>query len=218
MTYVSLACIHRGLIANLAYSNLLDNPIFSIYLSNQDNDPSSIFFFGGTDKSKYAGELSYHALAFAPTAKLEDLQWIIQSKGILRGNKLVTKPFRALIDTGTLDIIVPYDIAEEFYAQVPGVYLTRDGVWIHPCALRFADIALQFDDNQYAFEAKYLDGSRVRSKPNTCVGVIQGADVELAVIGGSFLKSYYTVYDYRTREIGFAPVVRDGTPDTVIGA
>ncbi|KAG8892296.1 hypothetical protein FRB99_002815, partial [Tulasnella sp. 403] len=127
-------------------------------------------------------------------------------KGILRGNKLVTKPFRALIDTGTLDVVVPYDIAEEFYAQVSGAYLTRDGVWIHPCAPRFADIALQFDDNQYAFHAKYLDGSRVRSKPSTCVGIIQGADVELAVIGGTFLKFYYTVYNYRAREIGFALV------------
>ncbi|KAK0461347.1 uncharacterized protein EV420DRAFT_195011 [Desarmillaria tabescens] len=83
------------------------------------------------------------------------------------------------------------------------------GMYKYPCNSE-VNIALVFDDHKFYIDRRDFD---LDQNSSYCVGGVlshdgSGLDANLVIVGGVFLKSYYTTFDYGPRSgkarIGFA--------------
>jgi len=198
----------------------LNQSLFSIYLKGAIHDnhtiPSDgILSLGTMDPNMFNGPLNN-----LPT--LSPDSWTINFSGINVSNHIIKMGAntKALIDSGTILIGGPRDAIEEFYRQFKGATEIKNepGFFSFPCSST-PDVYLAFGNAQYKLkpadlilnEAQYApddqDG-RPDSDDFKCVGSVFATDPgDPWMIGGSFLKNVYTVFNNEVpRQIGFAPL------------
>ncbi|KAG2218086.1 hypothetical protein INT45_004835 [Circinella minor] len=122
---------YNPFVFNLMDQKLIQQPIFSVYMNNPDEQGwVGEVIFGGTDNSKYTGEIAYLPVAQLQTSKnpLESVlgsssdayyYWMVYGQGIAIGNSQSSSvnnmtfknvvPF--IIDTGTTLTYLPDDVA-----------------------------------------------------------------------------------------------------------
>ncbi|KAI7855733.1 aspartic peptidase domain-containing protein [Circinella umbellata] len=119
---------YNPFVFNLMDQKLIQQPIFSVYMNNPDEQGwVGEVIFGGTDSSKYTGEIAYLPVAQLQTSKnpLESVlgssndgyyYWMVYGQGIGIGNSSSnTMTFKNvvpfIIDTGTTLTYLPDDLA-----------------------------------------------------------------------------------------------------------
>jgi len=198
----------------------LNQSLFSLYLRSADHNrsepPSSdgVLSLGTMDRNMFSDPLNY-----LPTAN--DDAWSVNFSGINVSNHIiqVSADTNALIDSGTVLIGGPRDAIEEFYRQFDGASEIDDepGFFSFPC-VSIPDVHLAFGNAQYQLkpadlilkEARYVpddQDERPDSDDFKCIGTFFATDPgDSWMIGGTFLKNVYTVFNQGTRQIGFAPL------------
>ncbi|KAG8762075.1 hypothetical protein FRC11_011340 [Ceratobasidium sp. 423] len=109
----------------------------------------------------------------------------------------------ATIDTGTSVVIAPQADAQAIYAAIPGSKLGQNGLFSYPCNAN-PDVALSFAGQN--FNIKAADMSLGSDATNTtCVGaIVPSAQRNAWLVGDTFLKNVYTVFDQTNLQVGFA--------------
>jgi hypothetical protein len=150
---------------NLMQQNLIQDPVFSIYLNNvNEKNWAGEIIFGGVDSSKYSGNLSYvpvQQITATPssanassTAVTGYMFWVVYGQGILvTGGKGSTPniqyatPLPTIIDTGTTLTYLPAPMVQAIVEAVagPGTYQQDQstGMYIVDCALANQDTTIQ---------------------------------------------------------------------------
>lgn len=181
--------------------DLLDDPVFSFKLGdNQKEGDGGVFTLGGIDESAYSGELTY-----LPVRR--KAYWELQFDAISLGTETaVLHNTGAVIDTGTSLITLPANLAHIINTQI-GAKKGWNGQYTVDCGARtrLPDMKLNFDG--YNFTLNPFEYTIEIS--GSCVSAITAFDFPdpagpLAIIGDSFLRRYYSVYDYGNDAIGFA--------------
>ncbi|KAK4701961.1 hypothetical protein P7C70_g4267, partial [Phenoliferia sp. Uapishka_3] len=184
---------------------------FSLF--EQPSMGSSELFLGGTNPSRYTGDIEWHPNQKQAYYNISMQPWI---KNSLAFPGQVAR--NAIIDTGTTVIIAPPGDAANFWAQVPGstkLRATSDGrsYYAFPCSSPPA-ISFSFENGKiWKISAADLNLGRVAAGSDQCVGAVTGGDVGLGsttwILGCSFLKNVYSVFDRSADRVGFAvPVPR----------
>jgi len=168
---------------------------FSVYLSNDENDETSVIIFGGTDPKYYTGNFVWASLIYPS-------YWLISVSGISVGNYHEPCECLTVVDTGTSIILgPPYDanpilqrignVSEDCsnFSQLPNIAFTVNGV----------DLTLTPDF--YVIKETFQNGTSV------CFLGIEGSllTTPLWILGDPFLRAYYTVFDRDNNRVGFAP-------------
>ncbi|KAJ3489125.1 hypothetical protein NLI96_g2352 [Meripilus lineatus] len=198
---------------NLLIDHAIDAPIFSVHLTRFKEEGSQVCF-GCYDMTKTVGPPSWFPV-------VSRTYWTISMDGLSTGlgvNSTLPTKLVAVIDTGTSLIYLPKDIASDFYQMIPGAKdATADfgeGFYTYPCSSPLA-ISLSFSGKPFSINMEDFNLGRVDedSEDDNCVGGIlglgEGFDPELAIIGDEFLKSWYSVYDYAGGKVGFAPSINN---------
>ncbi|GAA5918810.1 hypothetical protein JCM1841_002748 [Sporobolomyces salmonicolor] len=167
-------------------------------------DGTSELFLGGPNPNMYSGRIEWH-----PVQK--QAYYNITGQVYLGGNAVFNDPRSTIIDSGTTLIIAPPGDADAFWAQVPGAtkWDQSDGYYIYPCA-KTPQVSFNFDGGKkWTVRAVDMNLGKTSSHSQKCVGAIAGVDVGLGpstwILGCSFLKNVYTVFDPAdTNSVGFA--------------
>ncbi|CAE6463966.1 hypothetical protein ACGC1H_006663 [Rhizoctonia solani] len=166
------------------------------------NAPGSELTVGGMNTAAFTGQL-----AFSPVLTTQGQPptfWTIRMGQASVGGKAVqtTSQF-ATIDTGTSVVIAPQADAQAIYAAIPGSRLGQNGLFSYPCNAN-PDVALSFAGQN--FKIKAADMSLGSDATNTtCTGSIVPSGQRTAwLVGDSFLKNVYTVFDQTNLQVGFA--------------
>lgn len=189
---------------------------FSFYLGRQKSGTAadSELTLGGRDESRYTG-------AFTPVSVTSQTYWQVAIDGASVGSlpDLPTTRGQAAIDTGTTLIIAPTLAAASIFAQIPGSIPLPLGVGVplitlfaYPCSenpkvsLRFAGKNFAINPLDFNFGTVTDDvalnlGIDLSALTNQlCIAGIAGADLnpteELYVVGDTFLKNWYSTYQY----------------------
>lgn len=149
----------------------------------------------------FEGELEYVPLS----AKT---YWQVNFDGIVIDNKLVSSTNnRAIIDTGTTLTILPLDLAKAVHSKIPGAEYSANFGWRVPCNITSDEtITFVFDGHKFPLTLNQLIRERSSpTDPSLCYSGVAGANSPFIIIGDTFLRSYYSVYDYQNARVGFAP-------------
>ena len=207
---------------NLMSQGQVTNPEFSFYLGRalSGTQGKSEMTLGGRDSSRYSG-----AFTTVPVTKKGYWQVAVDNAAVRGLTAGPTTKGQAAIDTGTTIILAPTAAALAIFARIPGAFpvplasgSASTTIFAYPCNSN-PQVSLTFAGKQFAINPldfnlgtltssfASLIGSNVLSNAldrlvggGLCAASIAGADLDptqnFYVVGDTFLKNWYSVYNY----------------------
>ncbi|KAL8909179.1 MAG: hypothetical protein Q9207_000353 [Kuettlingeria erythrocarpa] len=187
---------------NMIDQDLLDAPVFAFYLgdTNKDGDDSEATF-GGIDKDHYTGKLTKIPLR-------RKAYWEVDLDSISYGDATAELDDTGVIlDTGTSLIALPSTLAELLNKEI-GAKKGYNGQYSIDCAKRDSLKDVSFTLTGHNFTITPYD--YILEVQGSCISSFFGMDIPapagpLAILGDSFLRRWYSVYDLGTNSVGLAP-------------
>ncbi|KAB8237867.1 hypothetical protein ETB97_012911 [Aspergillus alliaceus] len=211
------AMVKNGLIRSNAYS---------LWLNDLGADTGSILF-GGVNKGKYRGELQT-----LPIQTINGVysEFIIALTGISLSSpsnhhtysSSDALPAAVLLDSGSSLTYLPNSIVQSIYNDLGVTYEPSSGVGYVPCSLAqqninvtytFSSPAITVGIDELVLSAGDL---RFRNGARACIFGIVPAGDGAAVLGDTFLRSAYVVYDLSNNEISLANTNFNSTEDDIL--
>ncbi|KAL5342551.1 aspartic peptidase domain-containing protein [Aspergillus crustosus] len=193
----------------------LDSNIVSFHLSrNSDGERDGTVTFGGVDKTKIKGDISYTDVAES------SIHWSIPLDDASVDGKACgfTNKF-AIIDTGTSYSLLPPKDADAVHALIPGSKRLSDENFLVPCDST-SDVRFTFSGLSYSMSPKDYIGARLESGGG-CISTLISQAVfgdDVMILGDTFLKNVYTVFDFDNDRVGFAQLPNAPSPETTTAA
>lgn len=191
---------------NLFNQGSLPAKLFSVFMARNGASGSELCL-GCIDSSKYTGTITYYPLNPSATGGTQ-YYWNVLSGGMSYNGAVTGSSFDAVIDTGTTLAYVPTSTASALYAKIPGAKSASStvgsGGYTFPCSTTLGTIAMKFGSQSYTINPADFNLGPVSSGSSSCVGGVFGGSSD-ATIGDLFIKNVYTVFNYGTSSVGFAP-------------
>ncbi|KAF1809918.1 Asp-domain-containing protein [Eremomyces bilateralis CBS 781.70] len=190
----------------LQEQGLVQSNAYSLWLNDMDANTGSILF-GGVDTEKYEGEL--YTLPILSQSGVY-VEFAIGLTEMASGGKTIFKDevVPVLLDSGSSLIYLPNKIVDEIYDRYSVTYDTQEGYGFVECDLANSDDTIDFTFtkptisvpmNELIFSSSSDPGS------NDCVfGIAPSEGSSSVVLGDTFLRSAYVVYDLTNNEISIA--------------
>ncbi|EZF32786.1 Vacuolar protease A [Trichophyton interdigitale] len=186
---------------NMIDQGLIDEPVFSFYLgdTNKDGD-QSVVTFGGSDASHFTGDMTTIPLR-------RKAYWEVDFDAISLGEDTAAlENTGVILDTGTSLIALPTTLAEMINTQI-GAKKSWNGQYTLDCSKRDSLPDVTFTLSGHNFTIGPHDYTLEVS--GTCISSFMGMDFPepvgpLAILGDSFLRRYYSVYDLGKGTVGLA--------------
>jgi len=178
--------------------DLLDEPVFAFYLA--DAKDQSEVIFGGIDESHYTGKVTKIPLR-------RKAYWEVNLDAISFGDETAEmESTGAILDTGTSLIVLPTTIAELLNAEM-GAKKSYNGQYTIECDKRDSLPDMSFTLSGYNFSITAYD--YILEVQGSCISSFQGMDFPapvgpLAILGDSFLRKWYSIYDLGNNAVGIA--------------
>ncbi|GAB0134246.1 hypothetical protein EsDP_00002626 [Epichloe bromicola] len=177
----------------------LERNIYGIALNRAaDGTNNGEIRFGATNPEKYTGDISYTSVGS------EGDDWSIQIDDMAYdGKRAGSGGVLAYIDTGTSFVFGPSDKVKKLHAIIPGS-ASGDGLtYTVPCDSK-DDLTFTFSGVDYKLSSG--DWISPKNSEGKCTSNIYGHEVVQGawLLGNTFLKNVYTVFDRDQGRIGFA--------------
>lgn len=176
----------------------LDRNIFAVALDRAADGPNTgVISFGTLDNSQFTGNIKYLSLGNGAGQ-----EWaVVIDEMSYDGNPAGVGGILSYIDTGTSYIFGPQDLVKKLHSVIPNSD-TSDGVtWQVPCN---SEKALTFTFDGVDFEVSPKDWVGAQDGNGMCTSNIYGQEVVAGswLLGDTFLKNVYAVFDVDTKSIG----------------
>ena len=204
---------------------LIHSNAYSLWLNDLDANTGSILF-GGVDSEKYHGELEtlpvqkvnggYSQLILALT------EVAFSSASGHHSYSTNALPAAVLLDSGSTLTYLPDPLVQDIYRDLPIVYDSTSGAGYVPCSIvddninityTFSSPAITVNIKELVINAGPL---RFRDGTRACVFGIAPAAGSMAVLGDTFLRSAYVVYDLANNEISLANTNFDSSSSDIL--
>jgi len=182
---------------------LIEQHSFSLYLTQNPDRDGSVLILGGADPAYYTGEITYHNL-------LKENYWLIGLDDITISGKSI-KPSKGLIngivDTGTSLLVGTPSLINSILAAL------NIRTQLIDCALMktLPDLVFVIDGTSYNLPADQYIIPMKEGEDIDCLAGFSPVDLgdlnPAIIIGDTFLKYYYSVFDVDNQRVGFAKAV-----------
>ncbi|KIK64725.1 hypothetical protein GYMLUDRAFT_399781 [Collybiopsis luxurians FD-317 M1] len=181
----------------------VSSPQFSFYFA-ANNGAGSELYLGGTNTDLYIGDIEYHPVNKTPG------YWKISNASINVGsNRSVVEGIDTVIDSGTTIIYGPIDVVKAFWDAVPEstAFDASPGFYTYPCN-QTLNVSFNWGGKDWVIDDKSFNAGATDGSGQYCVGAIAGQNLGLGaatwLVGDSFMKNVYTVFDFGEDQVGFA--------------
>ena len=218
---VPLAMANKGVIKSNAYS---------LWLDDLEASTGSIMF-GGVDTDKFHGELRT-----LPIQKEfgQFREFVITLTGVTifqnGQNRSVDTdlPVPVLLDSGSSLTYLPKDLVQNLYTAFKVQYIPQTGTGFVPCSLASSGDILSFTFTSPRIDVPMQelvinpgpnsDGSHQTFSDGTpaCLFGIGPSDGSTAVLGDTFIRSAYVVYDLANNEVSLAQTNFNSTSSKIL--
>lgn len=202
---------YKNLPAMLVSNGVISSNAYSLWLNDLSASTGSLLF-GGVDKDKYEGDLVTMPVQQIASGYYE---FFVTLTGVQLGSDDLGKDMAlaVLLDSGSTLTYLPDDIVSDIYKNLDVAYDQSSGTGYVPC-----DVANQDTDMKISFSSpssisipmnelvinlgennmQFSDGT------SACLFGIAPAQGSTSVLGDTFLRSAYVVYDLDNNEISMA--------------
>ncbi|TVY81047.1 Aspartic-type endopeptidase ctsD [Lachnellula suecica] len=183
----------------LVASKVLKSNLVGISLNrNSDGPNTGEINFGSPDTSRFTGTLNYFTSVTNPSD-----DWAVQINDIGVGSSQTGISSIAYVDTGTSFIFAPPADAQKLHASIPGAKSSDGSTYTVPCTTT-TPLVFSFGDSTYSVSSKDWVSPMVNGACTSNVYGMSVVDDSSWLIGDTFLKNVYAVFDYDQSRIGFA--------------
>ena len=180
----------------------------AFYSERDENKPRSFYTFGFIDQDLVQ-------------ASGEDIHWvdIDNSNGFwqfpsetttVNGKEIAQSGNTSIADTGTTLALVSDKVCEALYAAIPGAkYDDQNQGYVFPTTVAandLPDLQVAVGDKLYTIQKEDLAFSPT-GDGNWYGGVQSRGNMEFDILGDSFLKSVYAVWDQGNKRFGVVPKI-----------
>lgn len=216
---------YNNLPAKLVADGKISSNAYSLWLNDLDASTGQILF-GGVDTEQFTGELQT-----LPVQKNGGVyaEFLITLTGLTMGSMTIAsdQALAVLLDSGSSLTYLPDTWVETVYNQVGAQYDASEGAAYVPCSLANNSTSLEFTFTSPAIKVGMdelvLDLVTTNGKRPTfsngvtaCLFGIAPAGSGTNVLGDTFLRSAYVVYDIANNEISLAQTSFNATKTNVI--
>lgn len=196
----------------LVNDKTINSNAYSLYLNDLDASTGSILF-GGVDTGKFNGTLS--TLPIIPESNTYAEFIVALSSLGLDGNKgsvFDNENIPVLLDSGSSLMYLPDNVAQALYKHYNAEYDSNQGAAICDCNLANEEGSLDFTFSSdgptisVPLNELVLVMGYQRGRP-ICILGIGPSGGSISVLGDTFLRSAYVVYDLENNQIGLAQTV-----------
>ncbi|KAK1829473.1 mitochondrial elongation factor g 1-like protein [Podospora conica] len=236
-TTSSLKSVYPNLPVNMVDEGLINTIAYSLWLNDLDASSGSILF-GGIDTEKYKGELT--RIQIYPTEGIFT-SFIVALTSLSAqspsGSDSLTStvfPIPVVLDSGTTLSYLPTDLATQVWKEVGAIYVPDQGVELAlvPCQMASSKGTFTFGfagpsgpTITIGMDELVLDLSNgqtptFKSGPYkgmaACEFGIQNLTDAPYLLGDTFLRSAYVVYDLVNNEVGIAETDFNATGSNIV--
>ncbi|KAI0841573.1 acid protease [Hypoxylon sp. FL0890] len=186
---------------------------YSLWLNDLDANTGSILF-GGVDTAQYTGSLE--TLPIQANAGVYS-EFLITLTSLSIGNSTIAdnQALAVLLDSGSSLTYLPDDMVETIYEAVDAEYDSSESAAYVPCSLAdeadtldfvFSGPKISVEMNELVLDLVTANGQRptFSNGVTACLFGIAPAGSGTNVLGDTFLRSAYVVYDLDNNEISLA--------------
>ncbi|KAL2888442.1 putative aspartic-type endopeptidase opsB [Ceratocystis lukuohia] len=226
---------YKNFVDELADQNITHSRTFSLGLGAKDNE-EGVLIFGGVDTSKFSGPLT--KLPIIPASKAPDgvpRYWVqMENITLTTPEGKVNSAYEgsnipAFLDSGATLTLLPPKVADAIavdFGVTDGV--SSNGFYAVDCEMAKAKGSVDFAFNGVTIHVPYHEMVRTlaTSPPSCWLGLVPSTDFTL--LGDTFLRSVYAVFDADNHNIYLAPYENCGeqlvslgdgvTPDDITGS
>lgn len=206
----------------LAETNKLQTQAFTFQLqrnalaSSTALNSGGVFTLGQIDANQYSGDITYINLPNTRSGRAG--YWAIPMDSIeVAGQTINTNEGLAAIDTGTTLIGGPQDAVNQIYESIQGAQPVNlggsssasMGYYAYPCSAN-PSISITFGGREFSINSQDFNAGALDTSGRYCLGAIFATDLGQGapewIVGDSFLKNVFSVYDYNNGNprVGFA--------------
>ena len=197
---------YNNLPAQMVADNLIQSNAYSLWLNDLDASSGSILF-GGVDTDQYHGSLET-----LPIQKEGGVfaEFLITLTAVAMGSTSIAQnqAQAVLLDSGSSLTYLPNAITEDIYEEVDAQYDAQEGAAYVPCSLSSNTTTLDFTFSSPTISVSMSElvipvtgsgGRQLTFSDGTaaCLFGIAPAGSSTSVLGDTFIRSAYLVYDLR---------------------
>lgn len=211
----------------------IDSVAYSLWLNDIDSDSGSILF-GGVDHAKYTGTLQTVPIvnAYESYSIEEPLQLTVMLNGIDitdSDNTTVSvysdAAVAALLDSGTTLTYLPSSVVTAIVSAIGGEWDSSVGYYVCECAVANgnssleynfsgATITVPFSEMLFSLVSTTGEAATFESGAEACaLGIMESSGT--VILGDTFLRSAYVVYDLTNLEISLANTVYNASSSSI---
>ncbi|KAK8024244.1 Eukaryotic aspartyl protease [Apiospora rasikravindrae] len=213
---------YNNFVDELVLQNVTDSRAFSVALGNQDASNGGVIIFGGIDTGKFTGKMTTVPVLGPQGGEKLYRYWVqLKSIGATIGGsskKYDNSATPIVIDTGSSLSTLPSNVVSSMVRDLNGQQ-DRQGNVIVPCAsgstsgntfdFDFGGVTIRIPYSQFVIEAA----------PRTCIlGVQAATSGGVMLLGDTFMRSAYVVFDQDNMQVGLAPYANCGENEQTIPA
>ncbi|KAG9310429.1 aspartic peptidase domain-containing protein [Chiua virens] len=160
----------------------------------------SELYIGGSNPNLYKGNFTY-------TPVTQPVFWQVPMNSVESNGKTLLSDVEAIIDTGTSVIVGNSSEVQALYRALGGTPAPSEGEGFYTfnCS-SFPNITLNFGGTSFPVLASALNLGPVSDGSSQCVSGIVSLDIATSfwIIGDTFLRGVYTVFDYGNSQVGLS--------------
>lgn len=207
---------YANLPIRLTQEGVINMPAYSLWLNDLTSTDGSLLF-GGVDHAKYSGSLQKVPILKSTTGAAKPEAFLIAFTSLNYNasgetEEMLDKTYEALLDSGTSLSYFPVAVATNLLNAFDATYNSGLGYYIQSCNLQgsldysfsgatvsvpFSSLLLPVRNNKGTL-ARFTNGD-----PVCAIGILP-ASYPFALLGDTFLRSAYVVYDLENDEIALA--------------
>ncbi|KAK3302464.1 aspartic peptidase domain-containing protein [Chaetomium strumarium] len=205
---------YKNLPAQMVADGLIKSSAYSLWLNDLDASTGNILF-GGVDSEKYTPPLLSLPVEAESGVYSE---FMITLTDLTLGNTTIASDLAlaVLLDTGSSLTYLPDSLVQNIYTEINAVYDRNISAAYVPCALAsdstkrvdftFTSATIAVEMNELVLDIFTSTGQRPRfsNGVEACVFGISPAGTSINVLGDTFLRSAYVVYDLDNNYISLA--------------
>ncbi|KAF3022433.1 hypothetical protein E8E14_007531 [Neopestalotiopsis sp. 37M] len=215
---------YDNLPAKMASDGTINSNAYSLWLNDLDASTGSILF-GGVDTEQYTGTLETLPIQASSGVYSE---FLITLTSVVLDNVTIAEDqaLAVLLDSGSSLTYLPDTWVEQIYTETGAQYDSNEGAAYVPCSLAedtrtldftFTSPTIKVDMNELVLDLVTTSGKRptFTNGVTACLFGIAPAGSSTNVLGDTFLRSAYVVYDIDNNEISLAQTNFNATATNV---
>lgn len=217
---------YDNLPAKLASDGTISSSAYSLWLNDLDASTGSLLF-GGVDQSQYEGDLLTVPIQRGSNGgPYTEFYITLDSLDFGSDNLGKNLGLAVLLDSGTSLTYLPTDMVAEVYDAVNARYDEEQGSALVPCSLADSnkEMTFHFDAparisvpmHELVLDVISYGSGNSYGQDSACLFGISPSGGSSAVLGDTFLRSAYVVFDMENNEISLAQSRFNATKNDIV--